>query len=331
MTYRDHSNLLIYKDEQGKQHPVTTPADWAQRRAHILANIQLVTGPLPGDERKVPLDVRVESDEQLPHFMRRKISFAVEPGDRVPAYLLLPHERVAQSPALLCLHQTTSLGKAEPAGIDGKPNLHYAAHLAERGYIALAPDYPLICSPTCYGEYKTVPYDLGYASSTMKGIWNHRRAIDLLQAMPEVDAERIGCIGHSLGGHNTIFVAVFDERIKVAVSSCGFTAFTHDDPRDWSHPGYMPRIIENYQADPQQIPFDFPELIGALAPRPFFANATIEDDFDIEGVRLCMAAAQPVYKLFGAEEKLQAIYPPGGHDFPEAARQAAYDWIDRWL
>ena len=40
----------------------------------------------------------------------------------------------------------------------------------------------------------------------MKGIWNHMRAVDLLQSLDEVDNDRIGCIGHSLGGHNTLYV-----------------------------------------------------------------------------------------------------------------------------
>ena len=51
-------------------------------------------------------------------------------------------------------------------------------------------------------------------SATMKGIVNHRRAVDLLASLPEVDPRRIGVIGHSLGGHNSLFVAAFDPRIK---------------------------------------------------------------------------------------------------------------------
>ena len=56
----------------------------------------------------------------------------------------------------------------------------------------------------------------------MKGIVNHIRAVDLLQQRDEVDPRRIGVIGHSLGGHNAMFVAAFDERLAVIVSSCGW-------------------------------------------------------------------------------------------------------------
>ena len=84
----------------------------------------------------------------------------------------------------------------------------------------------------------------------MKGIWNHMRAVDLLQSLPEVDGTRIGCIGHSLGGHNSLFVAAFDPRLKVIVTSCGFNSFAKyrkGDLTGWSHKGYMPRIASEFQ------------------------------------------------------------------------------------
>ncbi|MCC6444317.1 MAG: acetylxylan esterase [Armatimonadetes bacterium] len=331
--YTDHAKLMVYKDASGQERPVKTKADWQKRREHILANMQLVMGPLPASSRKTPLDMQVLEEERLPAYTRQKITFAVEKGDRVPAYLLVPHDLKGKNPAVLCLHQTIEIGKAEPAGLGGSPNLHYAAHLAERGYIALAPDYP--SGYMKFGDYAADPYGQGYASATMKGIWNHMRAVDLLQSLPEVDDNRIGCIGHSLGGHNTMFLAAFDTRIKALVSSCGFTAFPkymNGDLTGWSHKGYMPRIATEYGCDPQKMPFDFPEIVAALAPRAFFANApTHDDNFEPSGVDDCIAAALPVYELLGGKGKLKAIHPESQHDFPEAARQEAYAFLDRWL
>ncbi len=232
---------------------------------------------------------------------------------------------------MLCLHQTTRIGKDEPAGLGGRPTLHYAHELASRGYVCLVPDYP------SFGDY---PYDFRtagreYASGSMKAIWNNLRAVDLLETLPQVDPDRIGCIGHSLGGHNAIFTAVFDQRIGAVVSSCGFTAF-HDyyegKLAGWTSDRYMPRIREVYGNDPDRVPFDFHELVAALAPRPFFANAPLGDgNFEVSGVKKVMAAAAKVYKLRGAEEKLKPVYPDAAHDFPDAVRQEAYAWLDRWL
>jgi dienelactone hydrolase len=324
--YADHANLLVVRDAEGRERPVETTADWEARRGHILDHLQEVMGPLPGPERLAPLDVRVVSETQEPGYVRREIEYQAEPGDRVPAWLLIPDGPPAKRAAMLCLHQTIGIGKDEPAGLGGNKDLHYAKELALRGYVALAPDYPN------FGGYKCDPYALGYASASMKGIWNHKRAVELLAALPEVDPERIGVIGHSLGGHNAIFVALFEPRIKTVVSSCGFNAFPYyyeGNVEGWSHKGYMPRLKTAYHLDLKRIPFDFPELIGALAPRPFFTNSPLRDEnFEVEGVRVCIRAARPIYALHRAEDDLVAEYPDAPHAFVPEVREKAYEFLD---
>jgi dienelactone hydrolase len=327
--YPDKTRLLVYRDAAGREHPITRAADWPKRRGDILANMQLVMGPLPDAARNVPLDVQVTDETVLPHYTRKKLTYAAEKSDRVPAYLLVPRQRQGKLPAVLCLHQTIAIGKAEPAGLGNRENLRYAAHLAERGYVTLVPDYP------SFGDYR---YDFGhsgYASGSMKAIWNNMRAIDFLQALPEVDGERIGCIGHSLGGHNTLFTAAFDTRIRALVSNCGFTTFPKyygGRLKGWTSDRYMPRIATIYDNNPARMPFDFTEVVAALAPRAFLASAPLHDDnFEVSGVQDVIAAARPVYELLGAGDRLAANYPNCGHDFPPEARQVAYDWLDRWL
>ena len=325
--YPDKSNVMFYLGDDGQKHPVTTVADWQKRREHILANAQLVMGPLPDESKKVPLDVQTVEEVSLPKATRRKVLYSPEKGDRAPAYLFVPHGIQGRRPAVLCLHQTISMGKGEPAGLGGdKP---YALELAERGYVTIAPDYPN------FGEYRCDPYALGYASATMKGVWNHIRAVDLLRSMPEVDPDRIAAIGHSLGGHNAIFAALFDLRIKAVVSSCGFNAFPKyygGKLAGWSHRGYMPRIAERYAADPRRVPFDFTELVAALAPRPFFTNSPWGDEnFEKSGVDDCLKAAAPVYALFNSRDNLVAVHPDCGHSFPPEIRQAAYEFLDKAL
>src|SRR5215217_7178087 len=159
--YPDKKDLLVYKDDKGKEHPVRTKEDWARRRAHILAGMQEVMGPLPAEGEKVPLDVKYTDEVKTAKYVRKKLSFAVGKGDRVPAWLLVPAGLKGKAPAVLCLHQTVAIGKDEPAGLGPSEELRYAAHLAERGYVALAPDYP------SFGEYR---YDFSkskFASGSM--------------------------------------------------------------------------------------------------------------------------------------------------------------------
>lgn len=308
---------------------IRTLAEWRKARQRILAGMQLVMGELPKMKRP-PVEVVRHESEDLPRFTRAKIKYLSEEGDYVPAYLLKPKKLKRRAPAMLCLHQTIRIGKAEPAGLGGAANLHYAKELAERGYVCIAPDYPYL------GENDFDPYQRGYDSCAMKGVWNHMRAVDLLQSLPEVDPNRIGSIGHSLGGHNTLFVAAFDQRIKAMVTSCGFTSFKkyyNGDLTGWAGKRYMPLIAEKYGKDPARIPFDIEGILVALAPRPLFINAPLHDsNFEVSGVRDCVDAAAPIYeKVFRAKERLVAVYPDAGHDLPPEVRNQAYRFLDRWL
>ena len=333
VTYPDHSKLLIVRDKAGNERPVTSPDDWKQRAKHIRANMQLVMGKLP-DRKSLPaLDTEVLSEEQTGKYLRKKIRFTPESGDRVPAWLLLPNKQPSggKLPAMLCLHQTVKIGKDEPAGLGGSPSLHYAHELAQRGFVCLVPDYP------SFGEYA---YDFktqgaAYASGSMKAIFNNMRAVDLLESLAEVDPDRIGVIGHSLGGHNSLFTAVFDERLKAVVTSCGFTPF-HDyyggKVAGWTSDRYMPRIRDVYENNADKIPFDFYEILGAIAPRAVFSNSPVNDsNFDIGGVRKAVERAGEVFTLLGTKDRLTLVTPDCPHDFPEAQRRAAYEWLDRIL
>jgi pimeloyl-ACP methyl ester carboxylesterase len=281
--------------------------------------MQQVMGEHPERDPDLPLQVEVSAEERGDGWVRRTLTFVAEPGDRVPAHLFIPDR--PGGAGVVCLHQTTEIGKDEPAGLGGKPNLHYARELAKRGAVALAPDYP------GYGDYDADPYAMGYASATMKGILNHERAVDLLLSRDEVEPGRIGVVGHSLGGHNALFVAAFDQRIRTIVSSCGFGSFFDykgGDLSGWSHDGYMPRIRTQYGRDATQMPFDFPEVLAALAPRRVFVNAPVADSFLLEGVRTCIDSARPVYELHEAGGRLVTAHPDCGHDFPAAIREEAY-------
>ena len=329
--YPDHFDLLRVLDggnSGGAGVIAKSPEQWAARRRHIVAALERVMGPLPNPARRVALDVKVLEEVKLEGgLVRRKLSYQSDATDRVAAYLFLPEAATkSKLPAILCLHQTTRAGKAESAGIVANPK-QYALHLAERGYVTLAPDYP------SFGESK---YDFdpkhGYASGSMKAVWDNVRAVDFLETLPEVDAGRIGVIGHSLGGHNAMFTAVFEPRLRVIVSSCGFTTFRKDDLPSWTGKVYMPRIKTEFGTDVAQMPFDFTEVVAAFAPRAFLACAAEQDaDFDASGVRDVLAAARGVYELHGAAGKLEAYYPKAPHSFPDDARKVAYEFLDRHL
>jgi hypothetical protein len=94
----------------------------------------------------------------------------------------------------------------------------------------------------------------------------------------------------------------------------------------------MPGIASIYEKNPSKIPFDFTEILGAIAPRALFINAPVHDsNFDISGVHDCVDAAKPVYELLNAGDKLIITTPDAPHDFPPEARNEAYLFLDREL
>jgi pimeloyl-ACP methyl ester carboxylesterase len=240
---------------------------------------------------------------------------------------------------MLVLHETDALGRKAVDGQAAKPNRAHARELAERGYIVIAPDFP------SFGDQKDYNFDTDrYQSGTMKGIFNHIRCIDLLQSRVDVDPNAIGVIGHSLGGHNSIFVAAFDDRIKVAVSSCGWTQFEYYSIGQaaekkyggrlgpWAQTRYMPLLQTKYQLDSDRIPFNFDKAIAAIAPRAFFSVSPLRDsNFDYKGVEAGILKVKPVYDSLGVPDKLQVRYPNAEHDFPVESRKEAYAFIDKIL
>jgi dienelactone hydrolase len=328
----NHADVSTVKDRDGNSRLINTPFEMGLRRTHILDGMSLAMGPLPASEQRVPLEMDVLMEESTDKYLRRRISFASEPGDRVPAWLLIPKDLESPAAAMLCLHQTTGIGKGEPAGLGGLENLHYAHELAELGFVCLVPDYP------SFGDY---PYDFKvkgahYDSGSMKAIWNNIRAIDLLESLEEVDPDRIGCIGHSLGGHNTLFTAAFDCRIQASVTSCGFTAFHHyyeGNLAGWTSDRYMPRIRDEYGNDPSRVPFDFYEVLAAIAPRSIFVNAPISDNnFENSGVRKVVKEVEKAQKIYGEQAGvITARYPECEHDFPDEVRAEAYQWLKEQL
>jgi hypothetical protein len=80
------------------------------------------------------------------------------------------------------------------------------------------------------------------------------------------------------------------------------------------------------------VPFDFPEVIGAIAPQAVFIVAPLHDDnFAVDGVRDVVAAAEPIFALYDRAAHLRVIYPDCAHDFSDSARQAAYAFLDEVL
>jgi hypothetical protein len=134
------------------------------------------------------------------------------------------------------------------------------------------------------------------------------------------------------GGHNALFTAAFDDRIKVVATSCAFDSFRDymdGNIRGWTSERYMPRLLD-YPLD--KLPFDFHDVLAVLAPRPIFVSAPLGDtNFKWRSVDAIAHEAWKVYRLQNAEENLQIVHPDCGHVFPPEIREQAYRVFDKVL
>lgn len=104
------------------------------------ARLREFLGHLPDS---APLDALVEERTELDGgLIRELVSYQVEPGERIRAYVFVPRG-ATRTRAIWCIHQHAGqfdLGKSEPAGLAGNPQQHYALELARRGYITMVAD-----------------------------------------------------------------------------------------------------------------------------------------------------------------------------------------------
>ena len=325
----------LLADEDGA---IQELAQWERRREGIRARLFETIGipPVMRDTRSI----QIVDEEELDEYVRTRISYVVGEGDVITAFLLRPRDLITPAPAILALHQTVDSGKGEVVGLDGSPDFAYGHELAMRGYLVLAPDYLTAGDRICPGKgsFDSGPFYEQYPGWSMvgKNLEDSRSGIDVLCALDDVDNGRIGVIGHSHGGHNAIFAAAFDERIRVAVSNCGLSAFSEEEEAmEWSLEDgyiYIPKLRRYFLEDVAP-PFDLHEVAALIAPRPwlnvssYFDRAYGNQEFLAEvGKQLYQ-----VYNLYRASQAFGHYMHGGGHSFPRAARDLAYGWLDRWL
>lgn len=332
---------------------ITKPDEWKSQRDSLRSILNVFLGEPP--KTKPTAEAQVIDETQRGNHTVRTIRYLTEPGEWVPAFLLVPKNINGRAPVVICPHQTTQAGKKEPAGLAGNGQLHTALHLVERGFVTFT--YDALCfgerhdpSTGHYGDAISFYRKHPRWSVMGKMIWDLSRAIDYLETLEFVDSSRIGSIGHSHGGYTTLSAMAFDERIKAGVSNCGFDTFRIDgNTWRWSRATPLLPLLGFYVTSPHitmdfyrgvpdsgvvNVPFDLHQLLALIAPRPLMLSTSDEDFVFPNGgwsARRALARVEPVYQLLGASNGLSSFFFGGGHSFPADASANAYDWLDRQL
>jgi dienelactone hydrolase len=154
-----------------------------------------------------------------------------EPGSRVTSLLYLPRNRSEKIPGVVITN-----------GHGGSKNSEYTQYAgqlyAKLGIACLAHDTIGEEERHISGEMGTRAHDqpeairrADEAGRLMLGkmIFDASRALDFLGSRADVDAQRLGVAGNSLGGTVAMWLAALDERLKAAIiSGSGFSPLNAD-------------------------------------------------------------------------------------------------------
>ncbi|MFY4774775.1 alpha/beta hydrolase family protein [Metabacillus sp. RGM 3146] len=331
---------LLEKLEQAGLPPLISQSEneknWQQKMLAIKKTWKNIVKELAS-----PLDpiYQIISEEKEKKHVRRKIIYQTGDGDQVTANLLIPLDTAFPCPAVLALHPTEPLGKDDISHPRGRKSRRYGMELADRGYIVLAPDCITAGERVKAGAepFQTRFFYADHPEWTAAGkmISDHIQGIELLCNLEEVDSERIGAIGHSLGGYNSFFLSSLDSRVKAVVCSCGLSVFTGDPEqnrwgkRDWF--SHFPELTPLTEAG--EIPFEFHEILSLHAPRPLFVWMTMNDAIFPHWQRIAegLGHIDQLYRLLGENEKFDCLIGNKGHDFPSDIREFSYEFLNKWL
>lgn len=261
----------------------------------------------------IPFDVKVLSSEERDGYTWQEIEFNSTATRRIKAILTVPKSKENKArekcPGVVCIH---GHGGHRKIVYDLK-SLYagFATKLAEDGYVTISTDV---------GQHEV--YEEG---RTLMGerLWDVLRCADYLTTLPEVDAERLGCGGLSLGGEMAMWLGAMDPRMKVTVSSGFLTKMAGIDNAScclcWKFPG----LTEN---------FEFCDIYSMTAPRGLMCQNGEKErapgGFPIAVAKPAMAEIERAYGVFDAKQNAVLDIHPGGHVY---VVPAAHRFMDRFL
>jgi dienelactone hydrolase len=330
---------------------VTTVEDWETKRLSIrgrfLDLIRDAAAPEPPDLR-----LEVEREWNAGDFSIQYVSYQVEEDECAHAYMGIPSGTAPDGgfPGVVCLHGTTNWGARRTLGLlpepgdpdgdkDGVEGKDFARQLVRRGYVTISPEH--FCSASripAEGRYETAALYRKHPGWSAVGKYTYDSAIatTVIAARDDVDETRLGVTGHSLGGHGSIFLAAYDDRIKCAIPSCSGGTFRENPaPLHWSRDYwyvYFPQLREDFLAG-RQVQCDFHEMFALIAPRPVLERFALNDgDTTGQAHRVMLhLKVHELYRLLGHEDAHAFLVFGDGHAIPDLSQEACLSWMDRWL
>ncbi len=290
-------------------------------------------GDLPWQHQPGP--ATVVKTEKHEGYMLERLVLDLNGVEPVPALLLVPDKRQSSAPGLLYIHWhggMYALGKEQLlVGVDVQPP--YAPVCAEKGLVTLAID------SWCFGERKREADGHTGEEDTFKlMLWKGRvlwgmmmfdelRALDYLAHRPEVDPQRLGVLGMSMGATKAWWLAALDPRVRLCLDVCCLTDYdelikTHNLQGHGIY-YYVPSLLKH---------FDTSQINELMVPRPRLSvNGRLDKLTPPAGVERVRDHLLPLYEKYGRREDCRIELFDCEHvELPEM-RKLILEWMDRHL
>lgn len=310
-------------------------ADRDDFAAHQQGRRRELWGLLGDLPTRRPPTARLLKQEKHDGYTLEHLELDLNGIEPVPAYLLLPDRRPPKAPALLYIHAhggTYELGKEEL--VMGRKVLPaYAPVCAARGLVTLAID------SWCFSGRKHDPDGRNGEWDTFKlMLWKGQvlwgmmlfdevQAATYLAGRPEVDPERIGAFGLSMGSTKAWWLAALDPRIKLCVDLCCLTDYEElikiHNLRGHGIYYYVPSLLKHFQAH---------QINELIVPRPHLSlNGRKDLLTPVPGVERIRDHLLPLYEKHGRRGDCRIELFDCGHEETPEMRKLVNEWFDRYL
>lgn len=299
-------------------------------RAKVRETVLRCLGSLPA--RPKDLKVEITSRENHDGYTRECFRFHNGVDAVVTGILLLPKDRKGPVPAIIGCHGHG--GSKEIICVDEKNSQCVGPLLARRGYAVAAID-SYFCGERSPQKGKSA----GEADLFKLHLWLGRSLwglmlrdqqclIDYLQTRPEVDRDRIGVTGMSMGGTTTWWLAAVDERVASLVGVAGFTRYgeliAHNGHRLHGIYYYVPGVLEH---------FDTEAIYALVAPRPMLMLSGDRDaGLPLDGIAVLEKKLAEVYRLHGTAAAFRSVvYRDTAHEYLPEMKAEMVRWFEKTL
>lgn len=313
---------------------------WKKERVQVSETLQKLLGDIPPRPKK--LNVQTVFRKQMNGYILEKFLIDNEVDGFIPGYLAIPTNVKGKVPVVLGMHGHGS-SKDNVFGSNSGTAQDVMALLISKGYAVMAIDsyfngerrgtgpagIPETQSKGPDQETSTFKINLWFGRSLWgMQIRDEQIALDYLKTRPEIDSDKIGVEGMSMGSTRAWWLAALDERVKVVVGIACFTRYKElIEQRELKAHGiyyFVPGMLQH---------FDTEAVMGLIAPRPFLALTGDSDaGSPLSGMKTLEKKLDTVYSLYKEKEKFKSIiYPNTGHVFTDDMKIEMLDWFEKYL